>query len=119
MQIPLQITFHGVDHSDAVEERIRSKVQKLEQLCDRITSCRVVIECTHKNGSTEHQPFHIRLDVTVPGQELVVRRDPKDPHAHEDIYVCLRDVFQAMERQVKEYVERQRGGPKFKAQAAG
>ncbi len=43
MQIPLQITFHGIDHSDAVETRIREKVAKLELLFDRITSCRVVI----------------------------------------------------------------------------
>ncbi|MBC7908715.1 MAG: HPF/RaiA family ribosome-associated protein, partial [Rhodospirillaceae bacterium] len=41
MQIPLQITFHGIDHSDAAEERVREKVAKLEQFFDRITSCRV------------------------------------------------------------------------------
>jgi len=112
MQIPLQITFHGVDHSDAVEERIRQKVSKLEQLCDRITSCRVLIDKHHKNTSNLHQkgePFHIRIDVTVPGQELVVRRDPKDAHVNEDIGVALRDAFDAMANQVREYADRSRG----------
>ncbi len=120
MQIPLQITFHGIDHSDAVEERVRQKVGKLEQLCDRITSCRVVIESHHKNTSNLHhkgEPFHIRLDVTLPGGELVVKRDPKDAHVNEDIFIALRDAFQAMERQVKEFVARQRGDVKAHAQA--
>lgn len=115
MQIPVQITFHGVDHSDAVETRVREKVAKLEQLFDRITSCRVVIETHHKNTSNLHRkgvPFHIRIDLTLPGQELVVKRDPKDSHDHEDIYVCLRDAFGAMERQVKEYVDRIHGDVK-------
>lgn len=115
MQIPLQITFHGIDHSDAVEQRIHEKVAKLEQLYDRITSCRVVVEMHHKNTSNLHQkgqPFHIRIDVTVPGSELVVKRDPKESHVNEDIFVALRDAFQAMERQVKEFAARQRGDVK-------
>lgn len=118
MQIPLQITFHGIDHSDAVEERIRGKVAKLEQLCDRITSCRVVIEAHHRNTSSMHhkgEPFHIRIDVTVPGSELVVARDPKDSHVNEDMGVALRDAFAAMERQVKEFADRSRGEVKTHA----
>lgn len=118
MRIPLQITFHGIDHSDAVEERVREKVGKLEQLYDRITSCRVAIEAHHRNTSNLHhkgEPFHIRLDLTLPGTELVVKRDPKDSHVNEDIFVALRDAFQALERQLKEFVARQRGDVKAHA----
>ena len=60
MQIPLQITFHGIDHSDAVEERIREKTAKLEQIFDRITSCRVVIEHHHRNSSSLHHKGEVR-----------------------------------------------------------
>jgi len=118
MQIPLQITFHGIDHSDAVEERIRAKAAKLEQLCDRITSCRVVVEHHHKNPSAVHvkgEPFHIRIDLTVPGAELIVKRDPKDSHVNEDILVALREAFDSMERQLKDYLARQRGDVKARA----
>lgn len=118
MQIPLQITFHGIDHSDAVEERVREKVAKLEQYCDRVTSCRVAIERNHKNTSNLHQKgedFTIRLDVIVPGSELVVKRASDE---HEDIYTALKGAFQAMERQVKEYTERQRGDVKARAAQA-
>jgi len=117
MQIPLQITFHGIDHSDAAEERVREKVAKLEQFFDRITGCRVAIERSHKNTSNLHQKgenFHIRLDLTVPGSELVVKRDSEE---HEDIYAALKGAFQAMERQLKEYAARTRGDVKSRAQA--
>lgn len=112
MQIPVQITFHGIDHSDAVEERIREKAAKLTQLCDRITGCRVVIETHHKNNSAMHrkgEPFHVGLTVTVPGAELAVKRDPKDPYVNEDINIAIRDAFESMERQVKDYAARSRG----------
>lgn len=117
MQIPLQITFHGIDHSDAVEDRVREKVAKLEQFYDRITSCRVAIESDHKNTSNLHHKgdsYLIRIDVTVPGSELVVKRDSDE---HEDVYAALKGAFQAMERQVKEYVARARGDVKAHARA--
>lgn len=106
MNIPLQISFHGIDHSDAVEDRIREKVAKLEGFFNGITSCRVVVESHHKNTSKLHQkgePFHISVNVNVPGKELIVKRDPKESHVNEDVYVALRDAFQSMERQLKEY----------------
>lgn len=109
MQVPLQISFHGVDHSDAVEDRIREKAAKLETYFDHITSCRVVVESHHKNTSSLHhkgEPFHVRIDLTVPGQELIVKRDPKDSHAHEDIFTALKDAFSAMERQLRDYASK-------------
>jgi len=113
MPIPLQIAFHGLDHSDAVETRVREKVDKLEQFCDRITSCRVVVEVHHKNTSSLHrkgEPYHITISCKVPGDDLVVRRSPKDPKAHEDIGVALRDAFSTMERRLKDYMERVKTG---------
>ena len=109
----MQISFHGIDHSDAVEARINEKVAKLEQFCDHITSCRVVVESHHKNTSNLHhkgEPFHVRIDITLPGKkEIVVKRDPKDTHVHEDVYAALKDAFAAAERQLKETVRIERG----------
>ena len=111
MQLPVQISFHGLDHSDAVEQRVREKVEKLEQFCKDIVSCRVVVEQHHKNTSNQHhkgEPFHITIKLSVPGDELVVGRDPKEVHAHEDIGVAIRDAFDSMERQLKSWVGKQR-----------
>lgn len=111
MQIPLQIAFHNVDHSDAVEARIREKMAKLEQIHSRITSCRVVVEATRRVATNNKAlQFSVHLDITLPGGEIVVRREPTD--AKEDIYVALREAFQAAQRQLREFVDRQRGDVK-------
>lgn len=112
MQVPVKIAFHGIDKSDAVEERIFEKVAKLEHFFDRITGCRVVVERhhrSHSNLNVKDQPFHISIVLEVPGEELVVKRDPKDPAVlknHEDVYIALRDAFGVMERRLKDYVQR-------------
>src|SRR5262249_32646621 len=111
-QVPVQIAFHGVDTSEALETRIREKVEKLERYFDRITGCRVVVERNHRSHSNmkvSDQPYHVSILLDVPGGELVVKRDPKAPEAlkgHEDVNVAVRDAFAAMERQLKEYVSR-------------
>lgn len=108
-QIPLQISFLGLDHSDAVEERIRTKVAKLMLLCDKITACRVTVETVRKNPIAERkkgEPYQINIEVSVPGNQLMVKHPPKDPRANEDVVVALREAFSIMERQLKEYVER-------------
>lgn len=111
MQIPVQVSFHGVDHSDAVVQRVHEKIAKLEQFCSDIISCRVAVEKLHKSHAAEtrkNEPFHVTIDVSVPGDNLIVKRDPKNAEAHEDIGIALRDAFDAMERQVKTYVDRRR-----------
>jgi ribosomal subunit interface protein len=103
MQIPLQITIRGIEHSEALETHIRDKVNKLEEFFDHITSCRVVVELPHKHHQQGKQ-FNVRLDIGVPGSEIVVNRD----HA-EDVYVALRDGFDAAKRQIEEYARKIRG----------
>lgn len=108
MQVPLEITFRGIPHSDAVETRIREKAAKLEQFCENIISCRVAVEAEHHH---QHQGnlYKIRLDISVPNKHIVVSRDHHDKQSHEDMYVALRDAFSAATRQLEEYVRIQRG----------
>jgi len=103
MQIPLQITIRDVEHSEALEAHIRGKVEKLEEFFKHITSCRVVVEVPHKHHHQGKQ-FNVRIDIGVPGSEIVVNRD----HA-EDIYVALRDAFDAAKRQLEDYARKIRG----------
>ncbi|GGF62392.1 hypothetical protein GCM10011332_15300 [Terasakiella brassicae] len=108
MQSPLQIVFRDVDHSDAVEARIREKVEMLEKHSDKIVSCRVTVSAPHKS-QTKGKLYDIRLDISMPGEEIVVNKNHKDDHAHEDVYVTIRDAFDAARRQIKEWVQRNRG----------
>jgi ribosomal subunit interface protein len=106
MQIPPQITIRDMEHSDALETHIRDKVNKLDEFFDRIMSCRVVVEMPHKHHH-QGKHFNVRLDIGVPGSELVINRD----HA-EDVYVALRDAFDAAKRQLEDYARKMRGDVK-------
>lgn len=109
MQSSLQITMRDIPHSDALEGHIRQKVAKLETLYPHIVGCRVVVEIPHKHKHQGRQ-FNVRLDITVPGGELVVNRE-----ADGDIYVALRDAFDAAKRQIEDYGHCQRGDTKTHA----
>jgi ribosomal subunit interface protein len=96
MKSPLQITFLGMQHSDAVEAAVREKVTKLEQVSRDIVSCRVDVELPQKHQS-QGRLFSVRVHLTVPGHELNV-----DRAANEDVYVAVRDAFDDMKRQLDE-----------------
>ena len=106
MQIPLQITIRDMEHSDALEAHIREKASKLDELFDRIVSCRVVVEMPHKHHHQGKQ-FNVRIDIGVPGSEIVVNRDN-----HEDVFVALRDAFDAAKRRLEDYARKIRGDVK-------
>lgn len=108
MQIPLQITFRNFDHSDAIEARIREKAQKLERFAEHITSCRVTIEAPHQHQHKGNL-YLVGVDITLPGQEIVANRHPDEHQAHQDIYVAIRDAFNAAQRQLEDYVRKRRG----------
>jgi ribosomal subunit interface protein len=106
MQTPLQITIRDMEHSDALETHIRDKVSKLEEFSTHITSCHVVVEIPHKHQHQGKQ-FNVRIDIGVPGSEIVVN------HGHaEDVYVALRDAFDAAKRKLEDYARKIRGDVK-------
>lgn len=106
MQLPLQITFRNLDRSEAIEAKIRERAEKLEKFFDHITSCRVVVEAQHKHH--EHgNHFHVRVDVTVPDGEVVANREPDEHHSYTDVYVAIRDAFDATRRQLEDFGRRQ------------
>lgn len=101
MQVPLEISTRRIDLSTDLEADLRRRATKLERLYDRITSCRIAVE--RETSRQEGGPYRVRLDITVPGSELVANK------AAEDLSVAIRDAFQAAERQVDEFSQRRRG----------
>lgn len=108
MQLPLQVAFRNMEPSATVEAKIRERAEQLERIYPHIMSCRVVIEAHHKH---HHQGnlYHARVDLKVPDAEIVASRDPGEHHAHEDVYVAVRDAFDAVRRRLEDYARRQRG----------
>ena len=96
MQIPLQVTFLNFPRSDALDARIRDKAAKLEARHPRIMSCHVVVEALDRHHHKGRQ-FGVRLDIRVPGHEVAVDRSHD-----EDVYVALRDAFNAAGRRLDE-----------------
>ncbi len=108
MQIPLQITFKDMKHSDAIEAKVIEKAQKLEQFSKDIISCSVVIEAPHQRHHHGNL-FNIKIEVTLPGCEIVASKHSDQNHAHEDVYVAIRDAFDAVRRQLQDFILKQRG----------
>ena len=104
MQTPLQINFRNLEHSPAVEASVRKHFEKLTQFNGDIMSCRVTIESPHKHHY-KGKLYHVVVDVRVPGKEIVVSRMPDDEHSHEDVYVAIRDAFDATRRRIKAYTK--------------
>jgi len=111
MPIKLQTTFRNFAEPILADERIHERVVRLERIYPRIMSVHVVAEESHRRHHTG-KLFQVRIDVKVPGGEIVVNRDHHDKHAHADFFVALRDAFAAMESQLKTYAAKQSGDTK-------
>ncbi|MBI2360945.1 MAG: HPF/RaiA family ribosome-associated protein [Deltaproteobacteria bacterium] len=121
--------------SPTLEADIREKAAKLESFYDRIMGCRVTVEAPHRHHR-KGKRYNVRIDITVPGGELVINRAPKpvvepdlelkktathervenhEPSkraARADIYVAIRDAFNAARRKLQDFARRQRGDTK-------
>lgn len=111
MQTPLEIHFNNMERSEAVEAAVRQRTGKLEQLYDGITSCHAFVDAPHHHHRKGNH-YEVRLEVRIPGKELVVNNKPGDVNAHEDVHLAIRDAFNAMERQLKRWKRQVRGEPR-------
>ena len=124
MNLPIQITFRNTEPSPPLEAKVRKEAAKLERFYAPLVSCRVVIE-TPEHRRRYGGLYHVRIDLGVPGGELVVKNEPSlygstaegeektakhqeidTPHKHMD--VAVRDAFRSARRQLEEYARRQR-----------
>lgn len=114
MQTPVRIQFQNMEQSEAVEATIHKRVDKLEHLYPTIQSCRVVVSAPSikkQHGGI----FHTRIDLHIPGRDIVVNRSPGQHHAHTDVYVSIRDAFDTAQRQLEETVKTMQGKVKSKS----
>jgi hypothetical protein len=126
MTLPLQITFRNMKHSTKVEDWIRAEAEKLETFYHHIIGCRVAIEVPHRHHK-KGKPLHIRIDLTLPGKEIVVKREPVAVHRtpvnrvdvpsshalsnppNADLQLVIHDAFKSAGRRVQDFARRRRG----------
>ncbi|HSS14759.1 MAG TPA: HPF/RaiA family ribosome-associated protein [Rhizomicrobium sp.] len=117
MDIPLELSFHNIEASDALKAAVREHVGKLEQLHDHIIGCRVVIELPHKSQKAHGNQPDVHIVLRVPGREIVVSKEL----AHEgykkdatDAYAVLDNAFAVAAGRLKDYRRISHGDVKYK-----
>ena len=105
---PLEIVVRDIPRTDGLEQRIHEKVAKLAALQPRITSFRVTIESPANHRHQKGTPHLVKLEIGVPGPEIVVTRESEEDHQHDELAVALRDAFDAARRQITDRQEKQR-----------
>lgn len=135
MKKPIQITFRHMETSPAAEAAIREEIDSLERYFDRITSCRVVVEQPHRHHR-QGNGFHVSIELQVPTSHIIVNHTPsihsrqvaaedesveksEEVQAeHKDLYISIRDAFDAARRQLEDYACKLRGETKRHHQEA-
>ena len=102
MEVPLEVSARRVVLYPALEAELRERAEKLDRLYGRLTSCRIAVDGP-SGRHNEGGPYRVRLDITVPGAELVANKEAAT------LAAAMNDAFEAAERQVKEFAERRRG----------
>ena len=107
MQLPLQVTFQHLPHSDEVEDIVYENASRLDGFCDQIMSCRVVVDMPHRHHR-QGNLYQVRVDITVPGEELVVNREAGQHTQYKDLRVAIDDAFNTAARLLEDYARRHR-----------
>lgn len=102
MQVPLQVDFENMDRSDAIVARVEERVARLERFYPRITACRVIVIAPHRHHR-HGKLYAVNISLDVPGNQIMVNQARPKDHAHEDVYVALRDAFDAAQRQLEDH----------------
>jgi ribosome-associated translation inhibitor RaiA len=100
MVTPVEVHFHGIEKSDAVEQRVRDKVAKLQRHFDRMTSCRVGIEVPQRSADRP-KVYQVKIEIGMPRRgTLVVSHERKSSNAKEGLSLAIRDAFDSAQRKV-------------------
>ena len=104
-----EIAVRDVELSEKQRAVIKEMADRLTDFYDRVTSCRVAVEVLHRRM---HEPveYHVRLDVTVPGSELLVSRQ-----AGPDLLSAAQEAFEAARRRLQDHARVRRGSVKAHA----
>jgi ribosome-associated translation inhibitor RaiA len=107
---PVTIAFRHMEPSPAVEADVLKHAEALARFHDRIMSCRVIVEAPHRHHR-KGGLYRVAIDVRVPHGEIVAKSEAKNDHAHEDVYVAIRDAFSAASRRLQDFARRADGDP--------
>lgn len=105
MNMPLDVTFHGIPTSPALRDAIAERVSRLERFAPDAISCRVTVEYESRR---RHQGriYRVHARLVLPSGEYNVGRSSPIVSAHEDPYIAVRDTFDALRRRLDSHDRR-------------
>ena len=103
MKLPLQIAVRNTTLSREMRQIVRRRANKLNRYYNRVTACRVMVEIPQRHRIGTPIGYNVRVDLTVPGGELVVKRQPRAA-----LRAAVKDAFAAAERRLQDYARRRR-----------
>ncbi|MEX0752205.1 MAG: HPF/RaiA family ribosome-associated protein [Xanthobacteraceae bacterium] len=115
LQVPLEISFHNMEHSDWAEQEIRNRVSALESIYDRLLSCRVRVDRRATNSHDTIPPV-VRIEMGIPGRkDLVVSHEPEhlqQKYQRPDLHKAINEAFRIAERRLLDLKEQRTGRTK-------
>jgi len=124
MPVPLRVTLRQVRPSQRLRQEIREGVETLERFHPRLASCRVLVEMPHRHHSSGNR-FHVRIELKVPGDVIVVTHEPTVKGGLPDVggdrltkageadvvarylYVAIHTAFEAAKRRLQDGARKQ------------
>jgi ribosome-associated translation inhibitor RaiA/cold shock CspA family protein len=111
MDTPVEIVFHNMPSTPAIEAEIRERIAKLDRLYNHLVGCRVSVEQLHRRHQTGNV-YEVHIEMRVPGEDVIVSHEPhhaRERYSDPDVNIALRDAFKTAERRLKDFKQRQRG----------
>jgi ribosome-associated translation inhibitor RaiA/cold shock CspA family protein len=112
MDSQVEIVFHNLQTSPALEGDIRQRVDKLDRLYPHMTGCRVSVEMQQRRHQTGNS-FDVHIEMLVPGETIMVTHEAthmRQKFAHvSDPGLAVREAFRAAERRLLDYKRKQHG----------
>ena len=121
MSIPLELSFHNIEPSDALRKRVEDHVARLKQVHDHVINCRVIIELPHKSQKSIGNQPDVRVIVRLPGKEIVVSRGMNQnghKKADNDPYAVVDEAFETARQQIRDWRRMSHGDVKHKTAGA-
>ena len=101
MEVPPEIAFRGVQPSEALKDRIHEGIQDLEEVYERLVSCRVMVEDTTP-ARHSGKLFRVRIEVGIPNQSIVVDHRPQEGEGVRDAQAVVRGAFDVARRRLRD-----------------
>jgi ribosome-associated translation inhibitor RaiA len=96
----LQSGKDGIEKSEAIEERVRGRVAKLEKHFGRIVRCRVVLEAPHRSPQ-KPKVYRVKIEISLARKRpIVVCHEREGSHANAELPIVMREAFDAALRKI-------------------